>query len=194
MSVAHQRFFTADDYLAWEADQATKHEYVRGEVFAMAGAKDAHVTVALNVASLLKTHLRGTPCRTFISDMKLKVEAAGAFYYPDVFVTCDPRDRADDQYKRYPSLVVEVLSESTARYDYGRKFANYRLLDSLREYVVIDPDALTVEVFRRDTEGHWVLYPFEGEGEAEFASVECRLPLAMIFEDVLPLSENNAHV
>lgn len=194
MSVAHQQFFTADDYLAWEADQATKHEYVRGEVFAMAGAKDAHVTVALNVASALKTHLRGTPCRTFISDMKLKVEAADAFYYPDVFVTCDPRDRADDQYKRYPCLVVEVLSESTARYDLGRKFANYRLLDSLREYVVIDPDALTVEVFRRDNEGHWVLYPFEGEGEAEFASLECRLPLAMIFEEVLPISESNAQV
>ncbi|MGZ8216536.1 Uma2 family endonuclease [Methylomagnum sp.] len=184
MSVAHQRFFTADDYLAWEADQATKHEYVRGEVFAMAGVKDAHVTVALNVASWLKTHLRGTPCRTYIADMKLQVEAADAFFYPDVFVTCDPRDQGTDLFKRYPSLIAEVLSESTARYDHGRKFATYRLLDSLQEYVLIDPDAQTVDVFRRDATGHWVLYPYAGEVEAEFISLECRAPLAAIFEDV----------
>lgn len=139
---------------------------------------------------MLKTHLRGTPCRTFISDMKLKVEAADAFYYPDVFVTCDPRDRDTDLFKRYPSLVVEVLLESTARYDHGRKFANYRLLDSLREYVLIDPEARTVDVFRRDAEGHWVLYPYAGEAEAEFASLEYRAPLTEIFEDVaLPAAE-----
>lgn len=185
MSVAPQRFFTADDYLAWENQQETKHEYVRGEVYAMAGARDAHVAVALNVASMLKAHLRGTPCRTYISDMKLKVELAEAFYYPDVFVTCDSRDLETDLFKRHPTLVVEVLSESTALYDHGRKFASYRRLDSLKEYALIDPEARTVDVFRRGGDGHWVLYPYAGADAAEFASLEFRAPLALIFEDVV---------
>jgi Uma2 family endonuclease len=194
MNVAHKRFFSADEYLVWEEQQDTKHEYVRGEVYevyGMVGARDAHVTVAGNVFALLKAHTRGTSCRTYIADMKLRVEAAGVFFYPDVFVTCDPRDRDSDKFKSHAMLVVEVLSESTAGYDRGEKFATYRLLDSLREYVVIDADCRTVDVFRRDAEGRWVLYPFAGEGEVEFASLEFRAPLAAIFEDVLPLPESS---
>jgi Uma2 family endonuclease len=186
MNVAHQRFFTAYEYLAWEQEQDIKHEYVRGDVYAMAGAKDAHVAVALNVASLLKTHTRGTPCRTYISDMKLRIEAADAFYYPDVFVTCDPRDRETDLFKQHPTLIVEVLSDSTAGYDRGRKFASYRLLDGLKEYVLIDPETLTVDVFRRDASDHWVLYPYAGNAEMELASLELRASLSLIFEDVVP--------
>lgn len=79
---------SAADFLAWDATQTVKHEYVRGEVFAMAGAGEAHVTLGLNVAMALRQHLHGSPCRTFITDMKLRVEAADAFYYPDVMVTC----------------------------------------------------------------------------------------------------------
>lgn len=195
MNVAHKRFFSADEYLAWEEKQDTKHEYVRGEVYdvyAMVGARDAHVTVSLNVATLLKAHTRGTPCRTYIADMKLQVDAAGVYFYPDVFVTCDPRDRDSDKFKSHPVLVVEVLSESTAGYDRGEKFAAYRRVESLREYVVIDADRRTVDVFRRNAEGRWVLYPFAGDDEAEFASVEFRVPLAAIFEDVLPPPEPDA--
>jgi Uma2 family endonuclease len=184
MNVAYARFFTADDYLAWEREQDIKHEYLRGEVYAMAGARDAHVTVSLNVASLLRAHLRGTPCRTFISDMKLRVEAADAFFYPDVFVTCDARDRNTEMYKSHPVLIVEVLSESTGSFDRGRKFAAYRLLDSLAEYVLIDPDSFSVDVFRRNGAGHWVLYPYEGDATVEFASVDCKVALAAVFEDV----------
>lgn len=193
MSAAQQRFFSAEDYLAWEERQEAKHEYINGEVYAlypetqaMAGARDAHVTVAGNVFAMLKAHLRGTPCRTYISDMKLQVAAANAYFYPDVFVTCDPRDHASDLSKSHPVLVVEVLSESTAANDLGRKFRLYRTLDSLREYVLIDPSLRTVEVHRRDAEGRWVLYPFEGEGDIQFASVELQAPLAVVFEDVPP--------
>lgn len=189
MSTAQQRFFSAEDYLAWEELQEAKHEYINGEVYplypetqALAGARDAHVTVALNIATLLKAHLRGTPCRTYISDMKLQVAAADAYFYPDVFVTCDPRDHASDLSKSHPVLVVEVLSASTAANDLGRKFRLYRTLDSLREYVLIDPGLRTVEVHRRDAEGRWVLYPFEAE--AEFASLDFRAPLSLVFEDV----------
>ena len=184
MNAAPEPGFSGNDYLAWEARQSGKHEYLAGEIFAMAGAGDAHVTISLNVASHLKTHTRGLPCRTYIAGMKLKVDEADAFFYPDVFVTCDPRDHSTVNWKSHARLVVEVLSDSTAGYDRGRKFQNYRLLDSLQEYVLIDPEARTVDVFRRAEHGHWVLHPFEGEDTAEFQSLECRVPLALIFEDV----------
>lgn len=156
--------FTPETYLEWEARQSVKHEYLAGETFAMVGARDAHVTVAGNVFALLRAHNRDTPCRTYIADMKLEVAAAEAFFYPDVFVTCDPRDLASETWKTHARLVVEVLSDSTEAFDRGRKFQCYRLLESLREYVLIDIGARVVEVFRRDTSGHWVLWPFEGEG------------------------------
>ena len=123
---------SAQDFLAWDETQSVRHEFVAGEVFAMAGAGEAHVTVALNVAMLLRQHLDGTPCRTFITDMKLRVEAADAFFYPDVMVTCSAADAGDPLVKRAPVLLVEVLSPATAAYDRGDKFAAYRQLAMLR--------------------------------------------------------------
>jgi Uma2 family endonuclease len=180
-------YLDPDAFLEWEKTQLEKYEYLDGQVvqiYAMVGARDAHVTVALNVASLLREHLRGGPCRVYISDMKLRVEVANAFFYPDVFVTCDPRDRAEDTYKHFPLLVVEVLSDSTAGYDRGRKFAVYRQVESLQEYAIIDPDTFTVDSFRRDESGHWVLYAFAGEDTVEFRSVGFKAPLSSVFEDV----------
>lgn len=178
---------TADEFLEWEQTQSEKHEYVDGfvyPVYAMVGARDAHVTVALNLASMLRAHSRGGPCRVYISDMKLRVDAANVYFYPDVLVTCDARDRADALCKRHPSLIVEVLSDSTAAYDRGEKFALCRQVDALREYVLIDPLRFTVDCFRRDPSDHWVLYPFAGSDTLELASVGFKAPLAALFEDV----------
>lgn len=159
---------SAADFLAWDAAQTTRHEFVRGEVFAMAGAGERHVTVALNVAMALRQHLTGSPCRTFITDMKLRVEAADAFFYPDVMVTCSARDAGDPQVKREPVLLVEVLSPATAAFDRGDKFAAYRSLDSLREVLLVDPDLRRCDLFRRqavDGGEAWVLHPSApGEG------------------------------
>lgn len=178
-------------YLDWETEQIEKHEYLNGEVFAMAGASEAHVTIALNVAMALRTHLRGGPCSVFISDMKLRVEQANAFFYPDVLVTCAEADRAHTQYKTAPSLIVEVLSPSTSAYDRGDKFAAYRSLPSVREYLLIDAEHRRAELFRRDTSdpaesgaGRWLLYPLEGEQVIDLASVGLQLPLAAVYEDV----------
>lgn len=184
---------TPEAYLEWEKTSEIKHEYLDGDIFAMAGATDSHVTVSGNLFALLKNHLRGNPCRTYISDMKIQVEQASAFFYPDVMVTCDERDRQTDYFKRYPALIAEVLSESTAAFDRGRKFAAYRTLENLREYVIIDPDSLSVECFRRDTEGHWVLYPF-GPGETvELASVDFSSPIETIYEGVEMDATQNSH-
>ena len=177
--------FDASSYLDWEADQPEKHEYLVGEVFAMAGASEAHVTLAGNVFMALRNHLRGGPCSVFISDMKLRVEADNAFFYPDVFVTCAETDRAHSHYKAVPSLVVEVLSPTTSAYDRGAKFAAYRKLPSLREYAVIDPERLSVDLFRRDSDsGHWVLYPFVAGDEVQCTSVGLRVSMAELYEDV----------
>ena len=128
---------SAEQFLAWDAGQSLRHEFVRGAIFARAGADERHVTVAGNVAITLRAHLRGTPCRTFISDMKLRVDAADCYFYPDVMVTCSAADATDPLVKREPVLVVEVLSPGTAAYDRGDKFADYRRLASLREYLLI---------------------------------------------------------
>lgn len=187
MTAVKKPAFTAEDFLAWESAEEQKHEFIAGEVFAMAGAGDAHVTISLNLASALRNHLRGSPCRTYIADMKLFVETADAFFYPDVFVTCAATDGERRDHKREAVLVVEVLSPSTAAYDRGRKFAYYRELASLQEYVLIDTDRLAVEVYRRDASGYWVLHPHgDAAATAEFASVGCVLPLAAIYEDAWP--------
>ncbi|HMN19836.1 MAG TPA: Uma2 family endonuclease [Ottowia sp.] len=183
---AEQAPFDAAAYLAWEAGQPDKHEYLDGEVFAMAGASDAHVTIAGNVFIALRNHLRGGPCSVFISDMKLQVAADNAFFYPDVFVTCASADKAQAEYKSRASLVIEVLSPSTSAYDRGAKFASYRKLPELREYVLIDPERVSVDLFRRDEQGHWVLYPYEAGQTVELASVGLALPVAAIYEDAEP--------
>ncbi len=183
-------FFTAEEYLEWEKHQEIKHEYLNGEVFpmyethAMAGAKDGHVTINLNIAALLKSHLRGGPCRVYMADMKVQVEAANQFFYPDVLVTCDAADRSADYFKSHPTLIIEVLSESTSAYDRGRKFEFYRLLESLQEYVLVDPDRYSVDCFRRDASGHWVLYPYGAGAMVSLESVGLSRPIEEFYEDV----------
>ena len=182
---APQPVFDAQAYLAWEAEQSTKHEYHDGEVFAMAGASDAHVTVAGNVYMALRNHLRGSPCSVFISDMKLRVEEDNAFFYPDVFVTCAESDRGQSHSKSAPVLVVEVLSPATSAYDRGAKFAAYRKLPTLREYALIDPERLSLDLFRREGDSkRWVLHPIEAGGHVEWASVGLKVPLEALYEDV----------
>lgn len=197
---AQKPFFDAQAYLAWEAEQSDKHEYHDGEVFAMAGASEAHVTVALNVAMALRNHLRGSPCSVFISDMKLRVEEDNAFFYPDVFVTCADSDRGQSHSKSAPVLIVEVLSPTTSAFDRGAKFAAYRKLPTLREYAVIDPERLSLDLFRREGDSdsesasqRWVLHPIDAGGQVEWASVGLQLPLEALYEDVaLPLGQPTA--
>lgn len=172
-----------DAFLDWEATQPERHEYVRGEVFAMTGASDRHNLVAGNLYMLLRTHLRGSPCQVFISDMKVRVDAADAIFYPDLLVTCSASDRSDRLAKRDPVVIVEVLSPSTAGYDLSAKFAHYRRLASLQEYVTIDPDAPLVQVFRRSPDG-WTLHAAEAGDTVGFASIDLRVPIAAVYEDV----------
>jgi len=175
---------TRAEFLAWEEEQPTKHEFVGGEVFAMVGARQIHVVVAGNCFALLKAHLRGRPCRALISDMQLEVERADAVFYPDVMVTCDPRDLRAERTLLHPILIIEVLSDSTAAYDRGQKFALYRQIDALQEYALIDPERRTVEVFRRTETNDWLLATRDSERGLVLRSLNFEASLAAIFEDI----------
>lgn len=133
---------------------------------------------------LYMTHLRGNPCRVYNSTMKLRVETVDAFFYPDVMVTCHADDRNREQFKEQPVLIAEVLSDSTAGYDRGRKFACYREIPELREYLIIDPDTLSVDLYRRDDQGHWVLYPATGGDTVELACLDLSFPIETLYEEV----------
>lgn len=183
-NVATRLRMSAQDFLAWDETQTVRHEFVAGEVFAMAGAGEAHVTAAGNVYLLLRQHLAGTPCRTFITDMKLRVDAADAVFYPDVMVTCSATDAADPLVKREPVLLVEVLSPATAAYDRGDKFAAYRKLPSLREYLLVDTDSRRCDLYRKGGDGLWVLHPFEPGQAVTLASVELELSAAALWDEV----------
>lgn len=175
--------FDAAAYLSWEETQAERHEYLAGEVFAMVGVRQSHKVATLNLATSLRRELKGSPCRVFIESVKARVEAADCFFYPDVLVTCDPRDRLTPNYVSHPLLVAEVLSENTAAFDRGGKFAAYRKLASLQEYVLIDIAARRIEVFRRDADNHWVLHEHAPGDRVDFASLALQLPVDELLED-----------
>jgi Uma2 family endonuclease len=152
---------TAEEYLVWESDQQEKHEFVAGEIFAMTGVRLNHNRIATNALASLRQALRGVPCEAFISDIKLHVATADAYFYPDVVVTCDPRDLNDGTALaiQHPWLIVEVLSESTAAYDRGRKFEFYRQIQALTHYLLVDTTRPHADLFRKNAEGLWVLHP-----------------------------------
>ena len=185
-SLATQTGFDAAAYLAWEEQQAEKHEYIGGEVFAMVGARREHVVVSGNLYAAFKQRLRGGPCQAYVSDLKLRVEAVDAFFYPDVMVSCDSRDHAASQFIAHPTLIVEVLSDSTAAFDRGDKFAAYRTLQSLQEYVLVDIQSRRVETFRRTPDGDWLFHAHLSElGDCHFPALGVSIPFEEIFENVV---------
>jgi len=187
---------TGAEFLEWEAKQTVRHEFPGGivvrheftgtEIVAMAGASEAHVTLAGNVYLALRQHLAGSPCRTFIVDMRLYVEATDAYCYPDVVVCCGLADTSDPLVKRSPLLLVEVLSPSTAACDRGEKFAAYRSLAGLREVLFIDPNTRRSELFRRGSDGLWVLHPVEADEPVSLQSVELSITAAALWAEVPP--------
>jgi Uma2 family endonuclease len=129
-------YVSPEEYLEGEKISLVKHEYIQGRVYAMAGASDAHNLITGSFYSLLRNHLRGKGYLPYTGDMKAQIDALDIYYYPDILVTCDPRDRSSEYFKRYPCLVIEVLSDFTEAFDRGNKFSDYRHLETLQEYVL----------------------------------------------------------
>jgi len=185
-AIPHNNQWTEAEYLEMERASEIKHEYHQGEIYAMAGASEAHNLIALNTSASLHGQLRQSPCRTYQSDMRVKVSAASLYTYPDVTVVCDDPQFEDDGVDTLlnPTLIVEVLSPSTERYDRGKKFQQYRMLPPLQEYVLISQDAARIERYLRVNE-QWVLTDAVGlEAEIELESINCRLKLADVYERV----------
>ncbi|MEB3179349.1 MAG: Uma2 family endonuclease [Nostocaceae cyanobacterium] len=186
MVAAAQIYLTPDKYLQMEEQSDIKHEYIDGYIYAMAGALDSHVTIAGNLFALLRNHVRGSGCRAYIADMKARIESLNRYYYPDVMVSCDERDRETAAYKRFPCLIVEVLSNSTEAFDRGDKFADYQTLESLQEYVLINTKRQRVECFRRNEQGLWVLQSYTAEDDSfRLHSVNFEGKMAALYEDVV---------
>lgn len=184
MGVPLQKF-TLGDFIAWENQQAERHEFLRGEVFAMVGGRREHGRVVSNLVRHFGNLLAGSPCQVFAESMKLVV-GEDTLLYPDVFVTCDKADLATEMIFRAPTLVVEVLSPSTQSYDRSLKFAIYRRLPSLREYVLIDPEMRRVESFRRDAAGQWVFHDMSQDEQLLAACLDLRVPMAEVFAGLDP--------
>lgn len=178
------RPLTVEEYLALEEENSVRHEYVGGQVFAFAGAKEAHNLIVANLITALRTAARNTPCRVYPSDMLLRA-AEDAFYYPDVMTVCDPED-TNATYKTRPCTVVEVLSPSTSSVDQREKLLAYRRIPSLKAYVIVYQDEMRVKTVSRDVNGAWWEAEVAGEGNVLFPCPELELTLAEIYEDVLP--------
>lgn len=193
----HQ-LMTPQEYLEWEEQQPIKYEYINGEVFAMTGGTIPHNDIALNLASALKNHLRGKGCKVQIADAKVGVSLQGPFHYPDVMVSCDPRDQRARKVIYHPCLIVEVLSPGTEAFDRGKKFRHYRRIDTLKEYVLIEADKMNVECYRLNEKGKWELTSYSLEEttangtelEVYLTSVDFRCPISLLYEDVV-FSEDN---
>lgn len=175
-------FITVEEYLEGEKLADVRHEYIDGQVYAMSGASDRHNLIAGETFALLKAHLRGNPCQTYLLDLKVGYQEDGTrrFYYPDVFVSCDPED-SDPLVKTRPKLIIEVLSPSTWRTDRGEKSATYRPIPSVEEIVLIAQDWPEVTLFRRSDDWRPHTYT-QLDSLVRFESVGFEAPLSAFYE------------
>ncbi len=187
MSTAEQPLMTPTEYLEFERASEIRHEYFRGEVFAMSGASRNHNRLTVNLAGEFHAALKQSPCEIFASDMRVKVSATGLYTYPDIVGTCEQPQFEDKHLDTLlnPQLVIEVLSDSTETYDRGRKFRQYRSLESLKDYVLVSQQQPSVELYSRRDDGTWVLRPvIDLQESVTLPSIGVTLQLADIYARV----------
>ncbi len=182
--IAKSASISVEDYLARELASEERHEYLDGVVYVMAGASIEHNIISGNIYSSLRSHLRGKPCGAFMADVKLRLEFSNddVFYYPDVMVACDPRD-TDKFFKRFPKVLIEVMSESTERIDRREKRWSYQQIETLEEYVLVAQDRMEVTLFRRANQWRPEVLTKPDQTLA-LASLEFSLPLSGVYEGV----------
>lgn len=178
---------TIEEYLAFEETSAVRHEYFAGQIYALAGGNASHSIICSNINALLHNQLRQRPCVVYTSDMKIKIERTKLYTYPDVSVVCGPA-RFEDRTQRVllnPVIIVEVLSESTEKYDRGKKFQHYRAIETLQEYILVAHDAKQVDHYIRQPDNLWLLSPVNEEDQVFILpSISCILRIDDIYEKV----------
>jgi Uma2 family endonuclease len=189
MSSLAQTYYTSEEYLALERKAEYKSEYINGQIYAMSGASREHILISVNLASELRTQVRGRPCEVYNSDMRVKVNPTGMYTYPDVSVVCGKPvfDDTRQDTLNNPSVIIEVLSPSTEAYDRGEKFAHYQRLSSLVDYVLVSQDKVRVEHYVRQNEvgDEWHLTAISDlHGVLHLTSIDCSVALRDIYERV----------
>jgi Uma2 family endonuclease len=187
MSQQVKSHVSPEEYLALERKAEFKSEYLHGEIFAMTGTSRKHNLIAVNTASSLNQQLRGRPCEVYMSDMRVKVAASGLYTYPDVVVVSGQPQLEDDYLDTLlnPTVLFEILSKSTERYDRIAKSDYYRTLESLTEHLLVAQDEVLVEQYIKQADGHWSLTDFSSlDATIELDSINCSLALRDIYDKV----------
>ncbi len=182
---------SVEEYFELEENNPdTRYEYFDGYVYMMSGGSANHATISGNIYAILKSFLRGGPCRVYNSDMKVRVSEK-RYFHPDVTVTCDPRDRGTADLIQSPRLVIEVLSPSTEARDRGRKLQCYLACPSIEEYLLVDTRSIRIEIYRKEQK-KWVYDAFEAGDKVELITLSVRFPVADAYEDVIFEKDENA--
>jgi Uma2 family endonuclease len=187
---AAKRRHSIQEYYRIENDSAEKHEFRDGEILAMSGGSPQHALIAANISGELRNRVRGKPCQPYSSDLRVRIGGEEQTIYPDVSIICggvklDPDDKSGHSVLN-PRVIIEVLSPSTEAYDRGAKFAAYRNIESLDEYVLVSHDQPRVETFLRQDDGTWKFTPFTGiDAIVRFQSLHVEVPLAEIYSNVV---------
>lgn len=186
-------YLTPEEYLAFERRAEYKNEYIDGEIVAMTGASRRHNIIGVNISGELRQQLKGRPCERYVSDMRVRIPSKRMYTYPDVVVACDEPQFEDDDLDTLlnPTVIIEVLSVSTERYDRFKKFSFYRTIESLAEYVLVAQHEYRVEQYTKQPDGRWLLSDHRSLSDVvELASVQCTLALREVYDKVsLPPSD-----
>ena len=185
ISVYNKKKLTVEEYLLYERQSDQKHEYYREEIFAMAGAGMRHNKIFSNLFGELAICLKGKPCRPYGSDLRIHIQENSLFTYPDISIICGDiiTSDKDEDTAILPSVIIEILSASTKDYDRGGKFKLYRDIPSLKEYILIDSEAIGIEVFRLNSQYHWELEEYKKiDDTLNIRSVDLFFPLKEIYE------------
>ena len=188
MSSLPSYYLSPEEYLIIERQAEHKSEYVDGEMYAMAGGSERHNLIVANLIIAIGVQLRKRPCRVYPSDLKVRVPSAKRFFYPDVSVVCGETKFADDEQDVIlnPMLIVEVLSDSTAAYDRGKKFLSYQQIDSLQEYLLVSQDEAIVEHYVRQGNDTWLYTKAVGlEATINLPAIECEVALSDIYDKAI---------
>ena len=187
MSSQPTTYLTPEEYLAIERKAADKSEYIDGVIVAMTGASRRHNLIAVNLTGEIRRQLKGRPCESYTSDMRVRVPSTRLYTYPDVVVVCGEPQFEDDYVDTLlnPTLIIEVLSDSTEAYDRGKKFGFYRTIESLAEYLLVAQDECRIEQYVKQPDSHWLLSDYRSlEETVELMSIQCQLVLREVYDKV----------
>lgn len=170
-----------EEYFAWEEQQLEKHEYIKGQVYAMTGGSVNHSRIAIRFTTMFDTHLDPSSCITGNSDLKVNILGTTNYTYPDASVTCDEQDKANTQYISHPCLIVEVLSKSIEAYDRGGKFRMYQNNPALIDYLLVSSTTIEIDLYHKNDAGDWLIINYKPGDTIELKSINLKFPIEQVY-------------